>query len=246
MGIVGPGELATYFDGLPVVASSPETPSFFRLRAGSRLAACVDLVHAHGFSAARHALALRRWGDRPARVPVVVTVHSSPDQTLGRALPGARLPLAQRAAWLIGRIIARRADAVIAVAPDAAARLGGAHFIPPAVDPRPPSRSRDEVRAELRTPSDAVVVLCVARLHPDKGLDLLVKALRGSAAQAWIAGEGPERPKLERLIGGSPVRLLGHRSDIPDLLHAADIFVLPSRGDAYPLALVEARAAGLP
>ncbi len=236
-GVAGPAELATYFEDVPFVSQA------------SRWSAPVDLIHAHGFSAAVAALKLqRRLGvGRRARPPVVMTIHTSPDQTLLARLPGAGRPIAQRAIWLMGGILARRLDAVIAVAPGAAARVRGARLIPPAVDlPGPASRSREEVRAELGTPAEAIVVLSVSRLHPDKGLDLLVNALRGSSARGWIAGEGPERTRLERLINGSPVRLLGNRSDVPDLLAAADIFALPSRGEAYGFVVLEALSAGLP
>jgi glycosyltransferase involved in cell wall biosynthesis len=61
-----------------------------------------------------------------------------------------------------------------------------------------------------------------------------------------IAGDGPQRADLERLAQSSPVRILGYRRDVADLLAAADLFVLSSVGEGYPIAAVEAIAAGLP
>ena len=63
-----------------------------------------------------------------------------------------------------------------------------------------------------------------------------------------IAGEGPERPDLQAEIdaGGLPVRLLGYRADVADLLGAADVVVLTSRWEARALIAQEALRAGRP
>ncbi|MDW8363832.1 MAG: glycosyltransferase family 4 protein, partial [Myxococcales bacterium] len=89
-----------------------------------------------------------------------------------------------------------------------------------------------------------------------KGLDVLVDAAAGSSAQVVIAGEGPERPALERRARarGAAVRFVGpiggHTK--ADWLAAADVFVAPSRAlrsgrtEGSPTAVLEAMAAGLP
>jgi glycosyltransferase involved in cell wall biosynthesis len=87
------------------------------------------------------------------------------------------------------------------------------------------------------------LVLAVARLNRQKGLDILREAaahLPGAAVVA-VAGEGPERDRL-----GPPLRLLGAREDVADLLAAADVVVLPSRWEGSPLAAHEALLAGRP
>jgi glycosyltransferase involved in cell wall biosynthesis len=65
-----------------------------------------------------------------------------------------------------------------------------------------------------------------------------------------IVGEGPDRPALEaeieRLGIGDRVRLLGERRDVPELLGAADVFVLSSRSEGLPVSVLEAMVAGLP
>jgi glycosyltransferase involved in cell wall biosynthesis len=65
-----------------------------------------------------------------------------------------------------------------------------------------------------------------------------------------IVGSGTEKPALEAradaLGATSSVEFLGHRDDVPRLLAESDVFVLPSRSEASPNALIEAMAAGLP
>ena len=96
--------------------------------------------------------------------------------------------------------------------------------------------------------------ISVARLVPQKGLDVLVAALpklSGSAA-AWpvnLVGDGPEREALQQqakdLGVSSRLRFLGFRSDPDQFLAEAAVFVLPSRFEGMPNALLEAMAAGL-
>ena len=66
----------------------------------------------------------------------------------------------------------------------------------------------------------------------------------------WIVGEGEERDFLQKKVGiiglGSKVSFLGLRQDVNKILQSADIFVLPSRYEGMPLAILEAMAAGLP
>ncbi|MBA3585933.1 MAG: glycosyltransferase [Gemmatimonadetes bacterium] len=102
--------------------------------------------------------------------------------------------------------------------------------------------ARDEPRA---------VVLTVARLDPQKGHEYLLAAAAAIPQAVFVfAGEGEERPRLERMARAlgvaDRVRFLGHRSDIPDLLAVCDVFVLPSLYEGLPLAVLEAMAAAKP
>jgi glycosyltransferase involved in cell wall biosynthesis len=95
-----------------------------------------------------------------------------------------------------------------------------------------------------RTP----LVLTAARLHEQKGIDVLIEAVPGVPdARFAIAGDGPERRRLEKLAADlgveERVKFLGSRSDVPALLRASDLFVLPSRYEGFPLVLLEAMAA---
>lgn len=112
---------------------------------------------------------------------------------------------------------------------------------------------RAAARASLALADGVPLLLVPARLHPAKGHRDLLAALpeiRRShpGVQVRFAGDGPERAALERLareadLDGA-VRCLGHREDLPDLLAASDLIVLPSRAEGLPAALLEALAAG--
>lgn len=214
--VCGPADLGEYFSGTPFSTSIPEA----------------DVIHAHGFAAG-----VRVWRGRHR--PFVLSVHTDLD-TQGRT---ATSKIFNR----VARFVARRADAVIAVSSYAAQRFPQARVIFPASEQLPPpSRSREDVRRALNTADDRVVVVCTARLHPDKAIPLLVSAIERTDAEAWVAGDGPQREYLEELTHGTNVRLLGYRDDVHDLYGAADIFALPSVGEAYGIAVAEAIAAGLP
>jgi glycosyltransferase involved in cell wall biosynthesis len=106
-------------------------------------------------------------------------------------------------------------------------------------------------RAPLGTPQDAPLLLALARLHWHKGIDVLLEAMADLPdAYLWIAGEGPDRAKLEaqaaRLKLDDRVRFLGWRKDRDALLAAADICVFPSREEPFGAVTIEAWAAGKP
>ena len=96
----------------------------------------------------------------------------------------------------------------------------------------------------------------MARLVPQKGLDLLIRAvaaLPGSVRQGWqltLVGDGPERAALEQLAAseglGDGVVFAGFRSDPVTFMRRAAIYALPSRFEGMPNALLEAMATGLP
>lgn len=95
------------------------------------------------------------------------------------------------------------------------------------------------------------IVLTVARLDKQKGLDVLLQAaVHVPNVLFVIAGDGPERSALEaqaQALGvADRVLFLGNREDIPELLRQCDLFVLPSRYEGLPLAVLEAMAAGRP
>ena len=112
-----------------------------------------------------------------------------------------------------------------------------------------------QLRQSLDVPETAQLVLAVGRLMEQKGHMYLLDAIPGILdhhpdAVFAIAGEGPLRSALERKaqdLGISKVmRFLGLRPDIPDLLQAADLFVMPSLWEGLPIALLEAMGASLP
>jgi glycosyltransferase involved in cell wall biosynthesis len=114
---------------------------------------------------------------------------------------------------------------------------------------------RQAVREQLGCAPEAFVWLTVGRLEPVKNHRELIQAFcevvsEYPHARLLIAGQGPLHPVLEQQIAasglGTHVRLLGIRRDIPELLNAADAFVLPSLWEGMSNALLEAAAAALP
>jgi glycosyltransferase involved in cell wall biosynthesis len=106
-------------------------------------------------------------------------------------------------------------------------------------------------RAELARNATAPIVLTIARLDAQKGISHLLDAAAAVPDVSFaIAGDGPDRAALEaqtaKLGLADRVRFLGHRRDVPALLAAADLFVLPSLYEGLPLSVLEAMAAGVP
>jgi len=106
-------------------------------------------------------------------------------------------------------------------------------------------------RTTFDTPEHAPLLLALARLHPKKGLDILLRALADlPGAYLWIAGDGPlkhELPRLAAQLGvADRVRFLGWRNDRAALLAACDICVFPSRYEPFGTVMIEAWAAGKP
>jgi glycosyltransferase involved in cell wall biosynthesis len=127
-----------------------------------------------------------------------------------------------------------------------------------AVDEIDHARARgagDEIRAELGIASGAPVLVTVARMVDGKGHDDLVASFRTVAARhpdvvLVMVGDGPLRPRTEALVRAAAledrVRVLGDRTDVPDVLAAADSFVFASRTEGFGLVVLEAMAAALP
>jgi len=232
------------------------------LRAATRRA---DVVHAHGLRAGALAgLALGRR--RRGRAPLVVTWHNAvlplreDAPTTDRWPPGWRVPTAarQRALTALERLAARRADVTLGASADLVVRAGAlgavdARLAPVAAPPLPPpTREPAAVRAELGA-ANRPIVLAAGRLAPQKGYGVLLDAARDWAHRdppplVVIAGDGPEEQALRRRIADEtlPVRLLGRRTDMADLLAAADVAVLTSTWEARPLVAQEALRAGVP
>lgn len=117
------------------------------------------------------------------------------------------------------------------------------------------SALRQAVREELGIPGNTQLLLTVGRLAPQKGYTDLLALLPAILAEhpntrfVW-AGAGEQQQELrDRLRAMSldhAVLMLGHRTDLPRLLQAADLFVFPTRFEGHPFALLEAMAYGLP
>jgi glycosyltransferase involved in cell wall biosynthesis len=204
----------------------------------------VDLVHLHS----PRAFFLGRLAARLRPRPSVLTVH------VDTAAPGGfRNRLYARIERLLGT---RFPDRVIYVSHRAFEEAAGSPFGMRGVvignaAPEAFPGTRAEARAALGCREDARIVICVARLSPQKDLGTLLASARLlGEGTFWIAGSGPLQGPLEALareLGISErVLFLGARQDVPRLLRAADVFALPSLYEGMSVALLEAMAAGLP
>lgn len=234
--------------GVPTreVSSRPELVSVARTSGAA-------IVHTHGVRANAEGRLLKRVsGTRQ-----VVTVHSRLDQDY-------RSPLRRLAARMMDDPGLKGVSAIIAVSgairEDLIARGAPARSIF-VVESGSPEAASPWTRAELHRAfaisDDHLVLACVARHHPVKGLDILLRALgvlsrdpRTPPFVTLLFGEGPETDALreqarqEGLEGR--IQFLGYRADVRDVLSGADLFVLPSRAEGFGLAALEAMAAGVP
>jgi glycosyltransferase involved in cell wall biosynthesis len=186
-------------------------------------------------------------------VPVIYTVHKpyTHDHLRTRLLYAA-----------LGRIV----NPVVCVSRTVADHVHELEFIPSShlrviyngVNMRvfaPPSAEvRLSKRESLGWFATDFIWLCAARFHPQKAHQFLLEAMArlpdSSRSRLILAGEGPLEGELrritERLRLSSRVAFLGPRSDVPELLGAADAYVMSSREEGHPLSLLEAMACQLP
>ena len=115
------------------------------------------------------------------------------------------------------------------------------------------SLGRTTVRWEIGLAESDVAITMIARLSPPKDPGTLLQASLRLPRAGWkmlLVGDGPLSLRAADFIGAhglsDRVRLMGARTDIVDLLAASDIFVLSSRSEGLPLAIIEAMMAGLP
>ena len=190
----------------------------------------VDVCHAHLSPACK---AVSR---APANVTSVATLHVGYKS--------------HQHARLSGVICVNRAQSTRLNGYQGAARVIP-NWLPSSANPSANAiQSSNSLRAELRLEPRQLLIGAVGRLHPSKGMDVLISAFKASAprdAVLVIVGEGPQRAALERLVGGDPrIHFTGYRADVARLLHDLDLFVSPSREESFGLAILEAMRAGLP
>jgi glycosyltransferase involved in cell wall biosynthesis len=203
-------------------------------RGVGRALADSDVVVLGGWNQPAFLEALAR--SRRRGIPTILWSESTrDDRRSGRHEPFKRFVLRRIDGFVVPGTAARRYLTALGV-PDA--RITTA---PNAVDPAifgaaPRTRTGGPCR-----------VIAVARLSPEKGLDLLVEAVAGLPVELVIAGAGPEEARL-RVLAGANVTFLGNvdRDDLPALYADADVAVVPSRSDTWGMALNEAALAGLP
>lgn len=223
------------------------TPASFRRLGRAIRAGHFDVVHAHSSIISPAAYAAIYLAQK-AGLPTVATGHSiwggfKPSlKNLDSLFRWSRWPVVFSA---VSDRVARE------LRPLVSPRL--VDILPNAIDPA-------EWRVAPQTPDDVVNIACVMRLAPRKRGETLLKAFhlartrfpRGFRVCLQIAGDGTERRKLERLAGqlglGDSVQFLGaqNSAQVKRLLASSHFYVLPSLLEAFGIAALEARAAGLP
>lgn len=219
-----------------------------------RALADADVVHVHSPVLASAARLLARTLPPAVRPAIVTTEHNewTSHRTPTRLLNGLTAPLdAHR--WAVSEQVrdtawpSRRAGFTVLI-----------HGIDTTVAPADPAvraRLRSELRAELGVADDEVLALTVANLRRNKDYPNLLRAAQSAVAaeprlRFASVGQGPLESDIAALhaeLGlGDAFRLLGFRRDVPELMVAADLFVLGSAHEGLPVAVMEAFAAGLP
>lgn len=205
-----------------------------------------DIVHLHGTRAAFFA------GMSLLRTPSVYTVHglSYRKPTRGfslRASEAAEAVACRRADWVITVSRADKDDLV-------ARRFMPEHrvtHIPNAMDLTrfAAAPTHDEAKRALDIAPERFVIATVSRLVPQKALADAIEAIAKLRDVTFVViGDGPERAELRARAAGQGVTamFMGDRDDVPRLLAAADVFLLSSKWEGEPIALLEALAMGLP
>lgn len=241
--------------GVPVTCFEARSNTALLLRVGAVARwlhrGRADLLHIHlPLAGVVGRLAARQRG-----VPVVYTEHNLQD----RYHPWTRLANQwtwnlQRQVVAVSREVADSIESHLGTAVPVQVVHNGIE-----VGPLPrPSRMGSPVRHALAIPDDAPVVGTVAVFRDQKRLDLWLEAaarLHGDPAPEHpahflLVGDGPLRASLEdrvRNLGlGGRVHLPGLQEDVRPYLAAMDVFLMSSRYEGLPLALLEAQAAGLP
>ena len=253
------------------IGARPSGADLKALRQLKQLAATAQVIHAHGLRAGALAVLAAKRLPAAKRPRVVVTLHNLPVGSAPTRLVGKALHL----------VVVKGADYVLTVSPDLlekAKQLGleaGEIAVVPA-----PARSLSDCAGTASSETDfgttasldpasgpgagsgpgtssdtdcdaAPRVLTIARLAPQKGLDLLLEAAtlikqRGINFTWLVAGDGPLKAQLNQQIDDAalPVKLLGRREDIGALLSQADVVVQTSYWEGQPLTLREAMQAG--
>ena len=210
----------------------------------------VQLVHAHGTRANSNVL----WASRSLGLPVIYTVHGwsfHPDQ----------------AAWvrrirIMGeRYLTSRSQLNISVSHSN--QQTGKDYMPSFrsivinngidLNKFDPAQPHKDIRKQLGISPDVLLVLFIARFTGHKQPLSLIKAFASALEQnpnmhLLMVGDGDQKAEAIELIKtlscGNKVTLESFRQDVPDVLAAADIFVLPSLWEGLPIGLLEAMAMG--
>jgi glycosyltransferase involved in cell wall biosynthesis len=243
----------------------PKTPGMFNLAgiiAGAKMLRNreVDVVHAHNGRTSLVAVCAKKLSSKGR---VVLTQHFIEPDYVNRTGPAGKL------AGMIHRFILSNVDQHICISEAVKSAFldrqvsglidsASVHIVQNGIDDVYGSLERGKCReklfSELNLPVEIRIVLCVARLEPEKDVLALLKAVSAiktsSPFHCLIVGDGNERNHLEGFVRDANIQdrvsFLGFRDDVPSIMKSADIFVLPAPAEPFGLVVVEAMMAGLP
>jgi glycosyltransferase involved in cell wall biosynthesis len=210
----------------------------------------IQLVHAHGTRANSNVF----WGTKKLKLPLVYTIH-------GWSFHDDQQSLIKKIRVMGEQLLTRKSDVNISVS--ASNQQTGKRYFPSfesvvvnnGIDQLKfdPSRSFKDVRSELGIPKDVTLVLFVARfIHQKQPLKLIsafAKAVKQlPSLRLLMVGDGDQKQQALEMVKQSGITdqviFAPFRQDVPDVLAAADIFVLPSLWEGLPIGLLEAMAMG--
>lgn len=210
----------------------------------------VEVVHAHGTRACSNVM----WASQSLGLPVIYTVH-------GWSFHPGQSPLVRQIRMMGEQYLTGRAAVNISVSASNR-QTGTKHIrrfdslvINNGIDRKKfnPGRSFKDIRQELGIPADATLVVFIARFTSHKQPLTLIKAFRSALndlpdMHLLLVGDGDQKAEALDMVQAAGLNERIHfqpfRQDVPDVLAAADVFVLPSLWEGLPIGLLEAMAMG--
>jgi glycosyltransferase involved in cell wall biosynthesis len=230
-------------------------------------AACANMKNRSDIRGFARALSFRKWS------PDAVITRSVLGQAVGHVIArttGALHVATEHSSRSLAadrpnrdrlrRLLAPRVDGVIAVTErqfpylvQLGYRRGRMRAVWSGIPALAAQRPRAEIRAELGLRQDDFAAFLIATLRPEKRVDVFIDAVSKARRQdgrirGFVAGRGPDLPAITNYAAEADgaVEVLGSRSDVPDLMLAADAICLTSESEALPMVLIEAMALGRP
>ena len=243
----------------------PKTQGMFNLAGIIAVAAMlrnreVDVIHAHNGRTSLVAVSAKLL---TRRGKVVLTQHFLEPDYVNRKGIGGRL------AGLTHRFVLGNVDQHICISEAVRSKFLGrqeqsvverqcVHVVNNGVEDVYSTLDRRECREKLFSylgiPEMTKLIVCVSRLEPEKDVQALLSALTNVEKvlpyHCLIVGEGSERTQMEAFVRevkiDDRVSFLGYRDDVPAIMKASDLFVLPCPVEGFGLVVAEAMLAGLP
>ncbi len=210
----------------------------------------IDIVHAHGTRANSNVF----WAARSLHIPLIYTIH-------GWSFHNDQNPFVKKFRILGEKFLISRTDVNISVS-ESNKQTGQKYIksftstvVNNGIDREKfdPAKNFTDIRKELSIDKNAILLLFIARFTAHKQPLTLIRAIatvlkKMPAIKLLMVGEGDEKKAAlilaKELSIEESIIFLPFRQDVPDILHAADIFILPSLWEGLPIGLLEAMSMG--